>query len=70
MRTHFVLAPHRSPEEVVERLEFLEDDRLGSFDQLLRTQEEVASLQVGAGSGAGAVWALNPSTACVQPALQ
>jgi hypothetical protein len=26
----------KSPEEVVERLELLEDDKLGSFDQLLR----------------------------------
>ncbi|KXZ42243.1 hypothetical protein GPECTOR_176g224 [Gonium pectorale] len=34
-----------SPEEVVARLEFLEDDKLGTFDQLLRTQEEVTRLQ-------------------------
>ncbi|GAX84026.1 hypothetical protein CEUSTIGMA_g11450.t1, partial [Chlamydomonas eustigma] len=35
----------QSPEEVLDRLELLEDDKLGSFDQLLQTQEEVASLQ-------------------------
>ncbi|KAG2449011.1 hypothetical protein HYH02_005765 [Chlamydomonas schloesseri] len=34
-----------NPEEVVARLEFLEDDKLGTFDQLLRTQEEVTRLQ-------------------------
>ncbi|KAJ9518538.1 hypothetical protein QJQ45_018551 [Haematococcus lacustris] len=34
-----------SPEEVIARLELLEDDKLGTFDQLLRTQEEVAALQ-------------------------
>ncbi|GFR39845.1 hypothetical protein Agub_g341 [Astrephomene gubernaculifera] len=34
-----------SPEEVAARLEFLEDDKLGTFDQLLRTQEEVTRLQ-------------------------
>jgi hypothetical protein len=29
----------------VERLQFLEDERLGSFGELLRAQEEIASLQ-------------------------
>jgi len=35
----------QSPEEVLDRLQMLEDDKLGTFDQLLQTQEEVSSLQ-------------------------
>lgn len=31
--------------QVLDRLELLEDDRLGTFDQLLQAQDEVTSLQ-------------------------
>eukprot|EP00955_Chlamydomonas_euryale_P035860 350255-Chlamydomonas_euryale.AAC.16 len=34
-----------TPEQVLDRLELLEDDRLGTFDQLLQTQDEVTALQ-------------------------
>ncbi|KAG1659895.1 hypothetical protein FOA52_006601 [Chlamydomonas sp. UWO 241] len=35
----------QTPEQVLDRLELLEDDRLGTFDQLLQTQDEVSALQ-------------------------
>lgn len=35
----------RTPGEVVDRLEFLENDKLGTMDQLIRAQEEIIELQ-------------------------
>ena len=36
---------YSTPEQVIERLQLLEDDRLGTFGSLLSTQDEVTSLQ-------------------------